>query len=129
MFFSFKKPNNAQGSQTRVVNSDIRNDATAGCNIAVSGSARGVQNGAHSQSHGIERSFVWRILIVYVFECGLMVKYGFFIVLVVGGSDAPVVKQNVMPAPKVNRGVPKAPAPNSTPISSNTMAPSTPAKG
>ncbi|KAL8091996.1 eukaryotic translation initiation factor 4G-like [Apium graveolens] len=95
---SFKKPSNAQGSQIRVVNSDIRNDATAGGNVAVSGSARGVQNGAHSQSHG--------------------------------GSDAPaVVKQNVTPTPKINRGVPKAPAPNNTPVSSNTMAPSTPVKG
>ena len=49
---SFKKPSNAQGSQTRVVNSDIRSDATTGGNVAVSGSGRGVQNGAHPQ-HGI----------------------------------------------------------------------------
>ncbi|KAL1818703.1 hypothetical protein ACET3Z_013572 [Daucus carota] len=95
---SFKKPSNAQGSQTRVVNSDIRSDATTGGNVAVSGSGRGVQNGAHPQH---------------------------------GGSDASVVvKQNVMPSTqKVNRGVPKAPAPNSTPVSSNTVVPSTPAKG
>ncbi|KAK1398280.1 hypothetical protein POM88_008143 [Heracleum sosnowskyi] len=97
--FSFKKPSNVQGSQTRVVNSDIRSDATTGGNVVVSGSARSVQNGAHLQSFG--------------------------------GSDAPVVvKQNVPPMQKVNRGVPKAPAPNSsTPVSSNTAAPSTPAKG
>lgn len=50
---SFKKPSNAQGSQTRVVNSDIRSDATTGGNVAVSGSGRGVQNGAHPQQHGI----------------------------------------------------------------------------
>ncbi|KAK1393825.1 hypothetical protein POM88_012881 [Heracleum sosnowskyi] len=94
----FKKPSNVQGSQTRVVNSDIRSDATTGGNVVISGSARGVQNGAHLQSPG--------------------------------GSDAPVVvKQNVPPTQKVNRGVPKAPAPNSTPVSSNTAAPSTPAKG
>lgn len=51
--FSFKKPSNAQGTQTRVVNSDVSSDATTGGNVTVSGSARGVQNGAHSLSHGI----------------------------------------------------------------------------